>query len=69
VNKSRLGDLDQAQRSGVVPADFSPAELLALVQAVATSWNSMNPEYGASAPDRAARRRAVVEAVRRLLAS
>jgi hypothetical protein len=69
VNKSRLDDLDQAQKSGVVPVDFRPAELLALLQAVATSWNSMNPEYGAAAPDRAARRAAVVEAVRRLLAS
>ncbi|MFG1818191.1 TetR family transcriptional regulator [Kribbella sp. NPDC049174] len=67
VNKSRLGDLDQAQRSGVVPGDFTPAELLALLQAVATSWSSMNPEYGASAPNRASRREAVVEAVRRLL--
>ena len=35
VNKSRLGDLDQAQRSGVVPGNSSPAELLALVQAIA----------------------------------
>ena len=69
VNKSRLGDLDQAQRSGVVPANFTPAELLALLQAIATSWSSMNPEYGASAPDRASRREAVVEAVRRLLTS
>lgn len=66
VNQSRLDDLEKAQRLGVVPANFSPAELLALLQAVATSWNSMNPEYGASAPDRVARRTAVVEAVRRL---
>lgn len=68
VNKSRLGDLEEAQRSGVVPANFTPAELLALLQAIATSWSSMNPEYAASAPDQAARRAAVVEAVERLLA-
>ncbi|MFI7065959.1 TetR family transcriptional regulator [Kribbella sp. NPDC050124] len=67
VNQSRLSDLEQAQRSGVVPANFTPAELLALLQAIATSWSSMNPEYGASAPDRAARRAAVVEAVRRVV--
>ncbi|MEI8411347.1 MULTISPECIES: TetR family transcriptional regulator [unclassified Kribbella] len=69
VNKSRLGDLDQAQRSGVVPANFTPAELLALLQAIAISWSSMNPEYGARAPSKASRRAAVVDAVRRLLAS
>jgi AcrR family transcriptional regulator len=69
VNKSRLGDLDQAQRSGVVPGNFTPAELLALLQAIATSWSSMNPEYGASAPSKASRRAAVVEAARRVLAS
>ncbi|WP_165949105.1 TetR/AcrR family transcriptional regulator [Kribbella turkmenica] len=68
VNESRLADLRRAQRSGVVPGDFSPAELLALLQSVATSWSSMNPEYGAAVPGRAARRHAVVEAVRRLLA-
>ncbi|WP_433161885.1 TetR family transcriptional regulator [Kribbella sp. CA-247076] len=68
VNKNRLAELRQAQRSGVVPGDFTPAELLALLQAVATSWSSMNPEYGASVPGRAARRAAVVEAVRRLVA-
>ena len=69
VNKSRLGDLDQAQRSGVVPRNFAPTELLALLQAIATSWSSMNPEYGASVPSKASRRAAVVEAVRRLLPS
>jgi AcrR family transcriptional regulator len=68
VNKSRLGDLEQAQRAGVVPDHFSPVEMLALLQAIATSWSSMNPEYGAAVPSRAGRRRAVVDAVRRLIA-
>jgi AcrR family transcriptional regulator len=68
VNKSRLGDLEQAQRAGVIPDHFSPVELLALLQAIATSWSSMNPEYGAAVPARADRRRAVVDAVRRLIA-
>jgi hypothetical protein len=47
----------------------TPVELLALLQAIATSWSSMNPEYGARAPSKASRRAAVVEAVRRLLTS
>jgi hypothetical protein len=38
------------------------------VHAIATSWSSMNPEYGAAVPAHANRRRAVVEAVRRLIA-
>jgi AcrR family transcriptional regulator len=69
VNKSRLGDLEQAQRAGVVPAHFTAVELLALLQAIATSWSSMNPEYGAAVPARADRRHAVVEAVRRLVSA
>jgi AcrR family transcriptional regulator len=67
VNKSRLGDLEQAQRVRAVPRHFAPVALLALVQAIATSWSSMNPEYGTAVPDRAERRRAVVNAVERIL--
>lgn len=68
VNENRLGELERAQDKGVIPADFSPVELLSLIQSIATSWSSMNPEYGAAVPaSRADRRRTVVEAVRRLL--
>jgi AcrR family transcriptional regulator len=47
---------------------FSPVALLTLVQAMASAWGTMNPEFAgpAATVDRAERRRAVVEAVRRL---
>jgi len=50
-------------------APFSPVELLTLVQAIASSWGTMNPEFAEAAAtvDRPTRRRAVVEAVRRLI--
>ncbi len=67
VNESRLKELEGAQVAGTVPADFSPVELLALIQSIATSWASMNPEYAFVVPDEADRRRAVVEAVQKLL--
>ena len=51
-----------------IPADFSPVELLSLIQSIATSWSTMNPEYGDAVPaERAHRRRTVVNAVERLL--
>ncbi len=67
VNADRLGELERVLSSGVVSSDFSPVELLSLVQAIATSWSSMNPEFESAVPSRSIRRRAVVEAVRRLL--
>lgn len=70
VNAVRLQRLARAQRDGVVADRFSPAALLALVQAIATAWESMNPEFGAAAPtDRAHRRQAVVDAVRLLVST
>ena len=48
------------------PACYTPVELLALVQSVATTWASMNPEFGQAAPDRSGRRATVVDAVARL---
>jgi hypothetical protein len=64
----RLERLAQAQRDGAVPDHFDPVALLSLIQAIATSWESMNPEFGAAAPtDRGYRRGAVVDAVRHLL--
>jgi AcrR family transcriptional regulator len=70
VNRLRLERLRRAQEDGVLPSHFSPVQLLALIQAIATSWVTMNPEFGAAAAttDRDERRQTVVEAVRRLLA-
>jgi AcrR family transcriptional regulator len=66
ANQSRLGQLARAQRAGRLPARYAPAELLALVQSVATAWASMNPEFGQAAPERRGRRATVVDAVARL---
>jgi AcrR family transcriptional regulator len=68
VNATRLAELEKARRAGVVRSDFKPVELLSLIQSIATSWSSMNPEFSAAAPaSRARRRRAVVTAVAKLL--
>ncbi|WP_344218595.1 TetR family transcriptional regulator [Kribbella sancticallisti] len=69
VNADRLAALTKAQADGLIPADFSPIELLSLVQSIATSWSTMNPEYGADLlPGLSRRRKAVVAAVERLVA-
>jgi hypothetical protein len=68
ANQSRLDQLAQAERSALLPGRYTPAELLALVQSVATAWASMNPEFGQDAPDRDRRRATVVDAVARLVA-
>ncbi|MEU4477466.1 TetR family transcriptional regulator [Micromonospora sp. NPDC023966] len=70
ANRTRLEALAAAQATGRIGAAFSPVELLTLVQAIASSWGTMNPEFAgaAAAVDRASRRGAVVEAVRRLVA-
>jgi AcrR family transcriptional regulator len=69
VNRVRLDALAGAQRDGTLNGDFSPVELLSLIQAMATSWSTMNPEFAAEAQGvtRAERRATVVEAVRRLI--
>jgi AcrR family transcriptional regulator len=69
VNQIRLERLERAQEDGVLPGHLSPVQLLALFQSIATSWVTMNPEFGAAAAatGRDERRRAVVEAVQRLL--
>jgi AcrR family transcriptional regulator len=70
VNADRLAELKRAQADGTIPADFSPVELLSLIQSIATSWSTMNPEYGDAVPTyRVHRRRTVVNAVERLLRS
>ena len=67
VNESRLGQLARAQQAGMLPGLYTPAELLALVQSVATARASMNPEFGQAAPGRDRRRATVVGAVARLI--
>ncbi|GAA0610179.1 TetR/AcrR family transcriptional regulator [Kribbella sandramycini] len=67
VNHDRLEELERAQRRRTVPKQFSAVTLLSLIQAIATSWSSMTPEYGAAAPSRIVRRRAVVAAVEKIL--
>ncbi len=67
VNQNRLDELQRGQRQRVVPRQFSATSLLSLIQAIATSWSSMNPEYGATLPNEAVRRRAVVMAVKKIL--
>jgi hypothetical protein len=63
ANQSRLAALHEGRT-------LSPVALLTLVQAIASAWGTMNPEFAeaAAAVDRTDRRRAVVEAVRRLVA-
>ncbi|PRY37241.1 TetR family transcriptional regulator [Umezawaea tangerina] len=69
VNRVRLDELARAQSDGLLPAHYTPAALLALVQSISTAWSSMNPEYDLVAPPDVERRRAaVVDAVRRLTA-
>ena len=69
ANQVKLEQLERAQREGVLPGHFAPVELLALVLSISTTWASMTPELGMTAPaDRDRRRHAVVDAVRRLLA-
>lgn len=70
ANEARLAALTEAQESGFVTTRFTPGELLTLIQAVAASWNTLNPEFANTEHmgDRAHRRDAVTEAVARLIA-
>jgi AcrR family transcriptional regulator len=69
VNRMRLDALAKAQRDGLLTTDLTPVQLLALIQAMATSWETMNPEFAddARGVGRVERRAAVVAAVRRLV--
>ena len=68
INAIRLERLRAAQKSGELAADFDPVALLSLIQAIATSWATMNPEFAAATPpSRSKRRRTVVAAVQRLI--
>ncbi len=68
-NRAKLAKIAQAQRDGIVTDHYTPVEFLALVQSASRTWVATTPELGADAPpDRAQRRRIVVDAVQRLLA-
>jgi AcrR family transcriptional regulator len=71
ANQVRLTALADAQHSGRLAAEFTPVQLLTLIQAMATSWGTMNPEFASSAKrvSRRERRRTVVEAVTRITQS
>jgi AcrR family transcriptional regulator len=64
ANRERVDALSKAGSTA-----FPPVALLTLIQAIASGWGTMNPEFAEAAAtvDRAGRRRAVVEAVRRLI--
>lgn len=71
--RGRLADLGAAQRAGIVDSAVPAADLLAFVRALATAWAGASPALRAlgaepaGAADLADHRRAVVEAVRRLV--
>lgn len=69
ANRARLEALTAAQESGRLAPTFSPVALLTLIQAMASSWGTMNPEFGeaATSADRPTRRQAVIDAVHRLI--
>lgn len=69
ANDVRVTAIAAAQDAGTIPADFTPVQLLALIQSLSTSWATMNPEFAALAGQvsRAERRRVVVQAVARVV--
>ena len=71
ANDVRVKAIAAAQDAGLIPAGFTPVQLLALIQSLATSWATMNPEFAALAGDisRSERRRVVVQAVARVVGS
>jgi AcrR family transcriptional regulator len=69
ANDVRVKAIAAAQEARAIPADFTPVQLLALIQSLSTSWATMNPEFAALAENvsRSERRRAVVQAVARVV--
>jgi AcrR family transcriptional regulator len=69
--RERTRLIKEAQAEGTVSARLPPAELLAIVNAIAGTWNTGPPERsprkGVGAAELARRRGAVVEAVRSLV--
>ena len=69
ANETRLAKLRQAQAAGNLTNRWDATAILVFVQSIASAWATLNPEFSAtSAPDCGARRRAVTEAVARLIA-
>ena len=70
ANETRLANLRQAQNEGKLTDRWDATAILVLVQSIAGAWATLNPEFSTtSAPDRAKRRLAVIDAVTRLIAS
>jgi AcrR family transcriptional regulator len=71
ANGVRVKAIAAAQDAGVILADFTPVQLLALIQSLSTSWATMNPEFAAMAENvsRPERRRVIVQAVTRVVGS
>jgi AcrR family transcriptional regulator len=65
----KLVAIAEAQEAGLIPARFSPLELLAMIVHVSALWSSMTPEMSRHAMDipRERRRQVVVDAVAALL--
>ena len=70
-NKAKVAAITAAQKSGAITDRFSAVDLLGLVLHLAGFWSSNVPEYDAlvARHSRAHRRRVIVEAVRRLVAT
>jgi AcrR family transcriptional regulator len=70
-NAAKVRAVADAQAAGVLPATFTPAELLGLVLHLSGFWSSNTPEYDAVVDDvdRARRRAVVVRAVAALVAA
>jgi hypothetical protein len=68
---ARTREIRRAQKAGLVEKQIAPAELLALVNAIARAWAvtppERNPRRGLDARSVKRRRDAVVEATRRLV--
>lgn len=69
TNDLRVHRIAAAQDDGSVPSHFTAVQLLAFIQALSTSWATMNPEFSALAASisRSERRRTVVDAVARVV--
>lgn len=69
AHAEKLAQIERAQRSGHLPTDRSPIELLTAVRALAMAWHTLTPEMNrVPLPDAARRREVVAENVRALLA-
>jgi AcrR family transcriptional regulator len=69
ANDRRVKAITAAQQAGTVPDDFTPVQLLSLIQSLTASWATMNPEFAAVAKrtSRRERRRVVMRAVARIV--